>query len=380
MEKSMPNCYACAKQITLEISTKEHIILNAIGGRLKSKKLICKICNSKMGSLFDTELAKQLNVFANFFNIEREEGEVQRVKATDPETGEEYWLEPGGKPSMTRPLIEETEKDGVVTLSVKANDERSLREVLKGKKRKHKGLDIEQAVLSSEKSQQYLDHQLRFTSTFGGPLAFRSVCKTAVNFFLHSGGALRHVSHLVDYIMEDKGEGPVWFYFPPQDVIVNRGPKEVLHTIVIKGSPKEKLLAAYVEFFNAVRFVVVLNNNYQGGSFNKSYSFDVQHRKVVRRKYDFAPTSKELNDLLTNKPGLMTEFQREMDNVIGLALEKQHSDHHGKLIDRAMDRSLRRYPEGTTITQEMINEFVSELMEEIQPLIINSVKRQNALV
>lgn len=43
--------------------SEEHIIPNAIGGKLKSKELICKKCNSKLGHSMDKELAEQLDFF-----------------------------------------------------------------------------------------------------------------------------------------------------------------------------------------------------------------------------------------------------------------------------------------------------------------------------
>ena len=35
-------CYICGKELTKLNESEEHIIPNAIGGKLKSKKLICK--------------------------------------------------------------------------------------------------------------------------------------------------------------------------------------------------------------------------------------------------------------------------------------------------------------------------------------------------
>lgn len=71
------NCYVCDVELIKENETEEHIILNAIGGKLKSKKLICKVCNSNFGGRIDDSLAKQLNPIANLLNIKRERGKPQ---------------------------------------------------------------------------------------------------------------------------------------------------------------------------------------------------------------------------------------------------------------------------------------------------------------
>lgn len=70
----MYTCYVCDDILNSENETVEHIVLNAIGGKLKSRRLICRDCNSKFGSKIDTELAKQLSSFCTLLNIQRESG------------------------------------------------------------------------------------------------------------------------------------------------------------------------------------------------------------------------------------------------------------------------------------------------------------------
>ena len=53
----MSKCYVCGVELTEDNKTEEHII-NAIGGVLKSKNLICKQCNSDFGDEIDSFLAK----------------------------------------------------------------------------------------------------------------------------------------------------------------------------------------------------------------------------------------------------------------------------------------------------------------------------------
>lgn len=73
-------CYVCDKEITSENETEEHILLNAIGGKLKSKKLICKGCNSDLGNKIDNSLARQLNPIANLLDIKRDRGNPQNER------------------------------------------------------------------------------------------------------------------------------------------------------------------------------------------------------------------------------------------------------------------------------------------------------------
>ena len=48
-------CFVCGTVLTEENSSDEHILLNALGGHIHSKKLLCKRCNSVLGTTSDEE-------------------------------------------------------------------------------------------------------------------------------------------------------------------------------------------------------------------------------------------------------------------------------------------------------------------------------------
>lgn len=78
----MANCYMCGVELDDNKRTEEHIILNAIGGMLKSKNLICKQCNSTFGDEIDSRLAKQLQPFSVLMNVERDkDNNISSIKA-----------------------------------------------------------------------------------------------------------------------------------------------------------------------------------------------------------------------------------------------------------------------------------------------------------
>jgi transposase-like protein len=64
----MTFCALCHVELSEANYTREHIIPNAIGGRLKIADFICQSCNSTFGYLWDAELAKQLNWFSVALN------------------------------------------------------------------------------------------------------------------------------------------------------------------------------------------------------------------------------------------------------------------------------------------------------------------------
>ncbi|AUC75782.1 HNH endonuclease [Olleya sp. Bg11-27] len=89
-------CYRCEDIIDDKNSSEEHIIINACGGRLKSKNLLCKKCNSIFGDKFDCELARTTNVITNLLMVKRHHGVPQPIRTTRTSTGEKYYLDYGG--------------------------------------------------------------------------------------------------------------------------------------------------------------------------------------------------------------------------------------------------------------------------------------------
>ena len=138
------DCYKCEVQLTEENASEEHIILNACGGRLKSKGLLCKKCNSDLGDQFDRELAETTNDLANLLIIKRHNGEPQPIRTIHKATGEKYNIEYGGAPVQSKTNYEITvDKDGKGRLSINAKNEKEFKKTLSGLKRKYPDLDID---------------------------------------------------------------------------------------------------------------------------------------------------------------------------------------------------------------------------------------------
>lgn len=77
----MTNCYLCGQTLTDCNSSEEHIIPNAIGGKLKAK-ILCKDCNSKFGNTIDSKLAESLLSFSNWLNVDRTRGQTPDLNCT----------------------------------------------------------------------------------------------------------------------------------------------------------------------------------------------------------------------------------------------------------------------------------------------------------
>ncbi len=371
----MAKCYVCEEEINKKNETKEHILINAIGGNLKPKTLICKKCNSEFGEKIDAELAKQLNFFSNMLNIKRDRYASQNLELKSKKTGEEILLKPGGKPIRRMIKIDKNldgNNKGVISIS--ASNMREARKALEGLKRTYGQINVEDTLLNSTKTEHYLNETYSVNFNIGGDKTFRSICKTAINFYMFNEGERKYIEHLIPYIKGVKDIDCVNFYYQNADIVF-KNEDEVMHSIIIKSNSKQKLLLAYIELFNCCKFVVLLNDDYDGKDVDSTYYFDILKREQVK-KYNNFNISK---DVLSKIKGCLEiptqEILNEFNKVQRIIDKKQYSGQINKFSQQALKNSLSKYPEDVIITSEMIDEFVDELMKPISPFIAHMIKK-----
>lgn len=90
--------WLCEAELTDDNQSKEHIIPNGIGGRLKSNKLLCKTCNTRMGDSSDASLCDDLRFYVEMFQINCERNkDLKGIVMTDTEGDEIIVREAGQK-------------------------------------------------------------------------------------------------------------------------------------------------------------------------------------------------------------------------------------------------------------------------------------------
>ncbi|MGD6876146.1 HNH endonuclease [Bacillus infantis] len=205
------HCYVCDEEITSNNETEEHILLNAIGGKLKSKKLICIGCNSKLGSNIDDKLAEQLNPIGNLLDIKRDRGKPQNVIGTY--NNKDIIIEPGGALRLKRAYTEK----GDDSYHIEASSVRQARQALEGLKRKHPHIDVDEQIKNAKRNKSYLP-SVTISTNFGGQETKRALCKMAVNFYIYNGGNPATVKHLLPFIEGKKEEAEVYYFYPMSEV------------------------------------------------------------------------------------------------------------------------------------------------------------------
>lgn len=369
----MSRCYLCKNEITDENVSIEHILPNAIGGRLKSSSLICKECNSKFGDTSDACLAKQLEFFANQLNIKRERGSVQNVEMTRESTGETYLVSPEGDLVPRKPLIKERESNGNLEIYVKANDEKTIESILIGLKRKYPKLDITKFKDALKHEVEYIDEPLHGTISIDGKKIFPAILKIAVNYYIEKGGDIEYVDSAIEDLKNNKTRRVDFII--KEGLVVESDSEDVLHYIFINGSKEKKHMYAIIELYSAVQFVVKLSDNYNGEDIQHLYVFDVLKRQEIQKEIGLVP---DFDFIFKYSYSAVKSdydvFRKRIERILKIGSQRRLDKSIHKITEQSFKNVLGE-PDGRVITHHDVCLLVDEIMKGLTPIIANSVMR-----
>ena len=208
----------------------------------------------------------------------------------------------------------------------------------------------------------------------GGTEVFRAVCKAAVNFYIYSKGDPLQIKHLIPYIKGEEEREVVRLHY--QDDLYDLNPEEILHVLHLVGKKDEQILYCYVDYFNTYKYIVLLNDNYQGQDIKRTYCFDLLNIVSIEREVRLNYDRKTLLEFFYKKdPKLFAKVKRSFERSIALGLKRQDEHYRNELIERAVQNSLGKYPDGVPIIKEMINETIEEIMKNITTYIVELMKK-----
>lgn len=369
-------CYYCNDTLTSDNESIEHIIPNAIGGRLKSKELLCKKCNSLLGKKYDAELCNSLSTISGFLDIKRQKGENPTIKNVSSESGKKYNLIKGRHPEMSSPIID-LDKDSN-TVHISARNEKELKDIIKGLKKKYPNLDDTDLEKKFIRQKHYMDEALTMTMQVGSKNFLKAIIKIAINYFLLKTGDRKTINQQIIDLQSDKeiGVETIRHYYTHESVR-HINAEEITHSIYINGEKKNKYLFAFVELFSAYAFVVSLNTNYLGDDINFSYTYDVLTCSIVEKNIVINYKGKlDESDVELNKEFIDT-LTKKLNRVMVIGDKRQTYAIISELTKGAMKETIGKYPQGTIITEYMHADFINKVSEDAAPLIAHVHNKQN---
>ena len=365
----METCYLCEEKLVKPDKTnltvipnvsKEHIILNSIGGRLHSYTLLCKICNSTFGSQCDKELSGQLSNLSSLLQIKRDDGEIQDIIGTG-EDGLQYRLIKGFRPVMAKPKM--SINGNMVSYSTSSTT--AMNKFMNSLGRKVEGFDVESAKKKIVQKQAYIK-PITFTDVIGSELAFKSITKTAVNYYIEQTKDREQVKHLFKYLKNEE-EKDVAFHFHSKKPLYQKTYKdEVVHLLHIVGNKYTKMLYCYVEFFSSSCFIVKLSENYSGENINSTYCYDVLKNQVINIELDLHLSRARMKEIFRKNIAYNKPLVTKLDRIIKIAQEIQNQMAFKEMVEQTAKQLCIDYNVDTSdeaVKRRIYNVMYNKLME-----------------
>jgi len=162
----------------------EHILLDALGGRMKTKRAICSDCNNRFGRTIDNELTSQVIAIRNLMQLKSGSGEPVPMMRNIQAGAKKINLMGNGEiQTLAKPFTVEEIGEGRWNVQIHARSEEEIVRLIPhiagklGISEEH--LRAQFANATATKITQRPDtvqHQLRF----GGPNALRSMIKSSL--------------------------------------------------------------------------------------------------------------------------------------------------------------------------------------------------------
>lgn len=371
MESKQYNCYLCGKPLIGDDITVEHIILNAIGGKLKSENLICRECNSRLGDQADAVLAEDLSFFSDMLEVKKDRKSNHFQVMTDPITGIEFNVSQAGRKTSLRvphvPTIEPGKPCRIV-----AKDRNHLNAILTGKLKRG---EITQSIM--DQLMEHANKSVMSTNELGikidiSPNAFPSIVKSAVNYYIERTHRNDDIKHIIPYIKGEKDCTEVLQRVYLIDSPYKVEQEQVTHMIHLEGHSSNKILYALLEYFGAYTFVVILNNNYNGPDICDTYCYDVISNSEVIRDFSFSVDDAWISDFEKQfKENAV--FRRDCEELFKSNINKIMKIWSKKRFDAQLSmivsNAFKKYEKDINLTDDMLYAISDDICNGVVKLL-----------
>ena len=264
-------CIFCNQELDEKNRSVEHIIPRCMGGKLKSNLIICKKCNNNFGTEFDEALIER---FALILHPVRLFNPHLKIKDVTVELrGVKYLLAANGI-SLKDPY---QKKKGKGFLGMVFPNEKSLIKHLKKKKKKDPTIDIQKTIEATKREKYDITEHFDFEIKNINNEVYRCCGKICYEFLFHNNNNYKPSSDLFSKFVLNKLEPsdfPICIWYGEFNPLTNRE-ESIYHVIVIEGRKDEQILIAYLNVFNCLPTLMILDKEYTGPTFLHGYYQDL---------------------------------------------------------------------------------------------------------
>ena len=293
-------CHCCGLDLTTANDSEAHFIPNALGGRLKSKGLICRTCNTELDTVADNALVKAFGDWPTLLDIPRDRGS-NPPKLITTRDGKRVRLERDGSMIRVDVTYDVSPIEDGQKVQIAAGDMTTFRQLLKRAEKQFTRFDAKVAEQHALSIGIQDDDELRMRLDFSPQATFGGIVTTIWLYLLKTTGrAFMDRQRLLDAIMTVQAHGGRFRYLIG-GLPGLKGPVVPLgHKIIARSVPTTGQLIAYVEILGMLKV---------GGIFADAkgpvdpvehiYAYDVLGKREISDEFSIEATEFERENWLT---------------------------------------------------------------------------------
>ncbi len=317
-------CFYCGKEINENNKTEEHIIPNYIGGRLKSKDILCRACNSRIGENVDVGF-KDLEFFTNLLNPCRDRNKninSNSIKCKILSDGKIYECSKKTDKSIFSKSFHFNQKTGELKINILFTKQEDLdtffnttiKTVISGYMEKRGATKQKINAKLKETYQKLLEQNGIIYNNIIFPnfqlnkskKIFLSALKVVLEYFIYE----KFDKNFIQYKINDLKNLDVNNIHKYSNYYFNVDffdSESINHLVYLKGDNINKLLYGVLSFYGVFTCIFLLNDNYSGENFEKSYYYDL----IENKELTFDKSLNLNNDDFTNILSFYKDFDTE---------------------------------------------------------------------
>ena len=346
----------------------EHVLLNALGGRLKSGELIDQRTNSTFGNTIDADLADFVLPLRVLLDARAGDGGAPPpYRGATTADGERYNLLPGGKPELGRPKVEFSKTaSGDTKIEGRARNLRELRRLTE-RKLGDLGVSFDEVEKSAKKVEQHAPPIAM--SLVIDPGVKRAIAKMACNLLAvgHRDVFMRaEFDPIRELVLNGVGSPDdfVAVNTKPVDIAARkRAMAELDHLLVVRAD-KSGAVDGLVVLFEHLQFVVRLGRcspgqplvtTYRVNQMTRESRLDDEADRKIRPR-EFAKVRQSSDAAARHHLG------EAVRRIMRVATRESDSRYLDEMIKKSIDEVLGP-DEGKLVTEQHIDDLSRRLAE-----------------
>lgn len=300
------NCRGCGCVLTAANDSEAHIIPKALGGRLKPKGIICRLCNTELDRVADNALIEAFGDWPTLLDIPREGG-GNPTKIIDTKNGRRVRLQPNGTLTAIDVKYNVTPIEDGHAVEIAAGDMKTIRQLLKRAEKQFSQFDAKLAEQHARTMGVEDGDELKMHLDFSPKAVFGGIITALWLFIIHkTGHAVMNWQALLDCVRKMQANGGTFRYFI-DGLPGLKGPDVPLgHKILVRSVPKTGELIAYVEILGMLKVGgLFAASNGASDLIEHIYVYDVLNRTDLSSEFSIDAVDFETQDWRTAGLGVM---------------------------------------------------------------------------